>query len=250
MNMFSWYRILLIGIFAAAGITTAALLFVRAPYGRYTRAGWGPMIPARIAWIVMESPAVFVILGFYLAGTTKTSPLTIFILLWQAHYVYRTFVYPLLMRGGRKGFPVVLILMAMLFNGANGFVNGFHLFHSESIYPVSWLLDPRFLIGVFLFFWGMYIHIRCDYILRSLRGPDDTDYKIPKGSMYRYISAPNYFGEIIQWCGWALATWSLAGLAFAVFTAANLVPRALSHHRWYEQTFPEYPTHHNLLFRD
>jgi hypothetical protein len=24
-------------------------------------------------------------------------------------------------------------------------------------------------------------------------------------------------------------------------TSANLVPRAIAHHRWYRETFPEYP---------
>jgi len=55
------------------------------------------------------------------------------------------------------------------------------------------------------------------------------------------ISCPNYFGEIIEWFGWAIATWSLAGLAFAIFTFSNLVPRALAHHRWYLSKFPNYP---------
>ena len=35
--------------------------------------------------------------------------------------------------------------------------------------------------------------------------------------------------------------WSLAGLAFAVFTVANLLPRALATHRWYRAQFPDYP---------
>ena len=66
-------------------------------------------------------------------------------------------------------------------------------------------------------------------------------YKVPTGGAYRWISCPNYFGEIVQWCGWALATWSLGGLAFAVYTTANLAPRALDHHRWYRDNFPDYP---------
>ena len=49
------------------------------------------------------------------------------------------------------------------------------------------------------------------------------------------------FGEILQWFGFALASWSLAGLAFALYTAANLVPRALASHAWYRQQFQEYP---------
>ena len=199
------------------------------------------MVPAKIAWIVMELPAVFVILALYVTGSEKTTPLTVLILMWQLHYIYRTFIYPALMRGGGKGFPVVLILMAMVFNAANGFINGYYLFHGQRAYALSWLLDPRFIIGALFFLWGFYTHIRCDHILKNLRAPDETDYKIPYGNMYRYVSAPNYFGEIMQWCGWALAIWSPAGLAFAVFTAANLVPRGIAHHKWYVKTFPEYP---------
>ena len=241
MTLLSIYNILLIAIFAAAGVTFFLLMFVRAPYGRYARKGWGPVVSARAAWIIMEAPAVAVIFLFYLSAPAKTAPLTVFILMWQLHYLYRTFIYPMLMRGGKKEFPAVLILMAMLFNSANGYVNGYFLFHLRAISVSSWLLDPRFLAGCFIFFWGMYIHIRCDHLLRNLRGPGETEYKIPHGSMYRFVSAPNYFGETIQWFGWALATWSLAGLSFAVFTAANLIPRAISHHRWYAETFPEYP---------
>ena len=48
-------------------------------------------------------------------------------------------------------------------------------------------------------------------------------------------------GEIIEWSGFALMCWNLPALSFAVWTAANLIPRALSHHAWYRRTFPDYP---------
>ena len=35
--------------------------------------------------------------------------------------------------------------------------------------------------------------------------------------------------------------WATAGLAFAVYTAANLAPRAFSHHSWYKERFADYP---------
>ena len=47
--------------------------------------------------------------------------------------------------------------------------------------------------------------------------------------------------------GWALATWSLPGLAFAVWTVANLVPRARANHRWYRGRFPDYPKERRAL---
>jgi protein-S-isoprenylcysteine O-methyltransferase Ste14 len=65
--------------------------------------------------------------------------------------------------------------------------------------------------------------------------------------LYRWISCPNYLGEIVEWSGWALATWSLPGLAFAVWTAANLAPRAHSHHLWYREHFEDYPPQRKAL---
>jgi len=80
-----------------------------------------------------------------------------------------------------------------------------------------------------------------------LRQPGETGYRIPQGGLYRWISCLNYFGEIIEWAGWAIATWSLPGLAFAVWTFANLAPRARAHHAWYHQHFPEYPRERRAL---
>jgi protein-S-isoprenylcysteine O-methyltransferase Ste14 len=61
------------------------------------------------------------------------------------------------------------------------------------------------------------------------------------------VSSPNYLGEITIWLGWALATWSLPGLAFAFWTVANLLPRARANHTWYRQTFPDYPAERKAL---
>ena len=63
----------------------------------------------------------------------------------------------------------------------------------------------------------------------------------PLTGLYRWVSCPNYLGEVVLWIGWAVATRSMAGLAFAVWTIANLAPRAWAHHRWYRQQFEDYP---------
>ena len=70
---------------------------------------------------------------------------------------------------------------------------------------------------------------------------------MPHGELYRWISCPNYLGELIEWAGWAVATWSLPGLGFAVWTAANLVPRARANHRWYRSHFADYPNERKAL---
>ena len=64
---------------------------------------------------------------------------------------------------------------------------------------------------------------------------------------FEWVSCPNYLGEMTEWAGWALATWSLPGLAFAAYTAANLAPRALAHHDWYRERFPDYPPRRRAL---
>jgi protein-S-isoprenylcysteine O-methyltransferase Ste14 len=93
----------------------------------------------------------------------------------------------------------------------------------------------------------MVIHIQSDELLRNLRNTSGSGYKIPRGTLFKYVSCPNYLGEIIEWFGWALLTWSWAGLAFALFTVANLAPRALANHRWYQKQFPSYPPDRKAL---
>jgi steroid 5-alpha reductase family enzyme len=108
-------------------------------------------------------------------------------------------------------------------------------------YPTTWLVDFRFIFGAVLFFGGWYVNVRADALLSRLKTEGGDEYRVPHGSLYELVSCPNYLGEIVEWTGWAILTWSLAGLSFALYTAANLVPRALSNHRWYQQQFPDYP---------
>jgi protein-S-isoprenylcysteine O-methyltransferase Ste14 len=228
--------------FAYAAVVFVFLMFVSAPYGRHFRRGWGLTFPTWTAWLVMESPSFLVILAFFLLNIRHASAPAVFLfLLWEAHYLYRTFVYPFIIRGeARKKFPILLVVMAIAFNALNATVNGSWLF-VQWPYGAGWFHDPRFVLGILLFAAGFAIHTWSDRRLRLLRKPGETGYKVPKGGLFELISCPNYFGEILQWFGFALATWSWAGLSFAVFTLANIGPRAVSNHRWYLRTFPGYP---------
>jgi steroid 5-alpha reductase family enzyme len=136
--------------------------------------------------------------------------------------------------------PAAVSLMAIVFNVINAYLNARWLSELGS-YPRSWLADPRFLAGAALFLGGMALNISSDNTLFKLRKPGDEGYRIPHGGAYRWVSAPNYLGELIEWLGFALASWSLAGLAFFLFTFANLVPRAIANHKWYRHRFPDYP---------
>ena len=72
----------------------------------------------------------------------------------------------------------------------------------------------------------MLLNWQSDYIIRHLRKPGDTRHYLPQKGMYRYVTSANYFGEIVEWAGWAILTCSLSGLVFLWWTIANLVPRA------------------------
>jgi len=229
-------------VFAMAALTLMLLLWVTAPYGRHIRSGWGPTVPARVGWIIMESPATVLFAAVFFAGdrALATTPLVL-LALWQLHYINRTLVYPLRMRETGKRIPLSIVGMAIVFNCLNAYINARWISHFGD-YSAAWLSGPAFVWGTLCFFVGWIINQHADSTLFRLRQPHETDYKIPDGGLYRWISCPNYLGEMLEWIGWAIATWSLAGAAFAVFTVANLLPRALANHRWYQQEFADYPS--------
>ncbi len=236
----------LIAAWVALALLLAPIQFVIVPaYGRHRRANWGPEIGNRLGWIIMElvSPIAFLApLAAGLVAGAYSAPVYIFAFLWCAHYANRSLVYPLAMRTSVKTIPVAIVASAMLFNAANGWSNGYYLASPWADYGAEWLRDPRFIAGLALFLVGAAINIDADRrLIRMRRGVEHADYVIPQGGLFRYVSCPNHLGEIIEWSGFALACWNLPAAAFAIWTAANLGPRAWAHHRWYRRRFADYP---------
>jgi len=238
----AFYRALLVGFATLAAVIFAALLFISAPYGRHGREGFGPSIDATLGWVVMESPsALGMPLLFALGGQNHGAAGVTFLLLWEAHYLHRAFVFPLRRRGRSGRMPALVAAMAFTFNVANVYLNGRWLYHLGPLRGPDWLGDPRFVLGALLFVLGYAINLHADEVLLRLRRPGEKGYKIPQGGLYRWVSCPNYLGEVLEWCGFAICAWSPAAAVFALWTAANLVPRAISHHRWYKERFADYP---------
>ncbi|MCK5347261.1 MAG: DUF1295 domain-containing protein [Candidatus Heimdallarchaeota archaeon] len=237
------YLFLVIGI-----VVFVVLFFINAGYGRYTSKKWGFQLDNRIGWLIMEAvgPIGFFIL-FLLGNRTQNTVAVVFLLIWELHYIHRAFIYPFRIRGKTK-IPLVIVLMGLFFNAGNVYLQGRYLFLLSPVQSLDWLHDLRFIIGATMFVIAFSINLKSDQILRDLRKPGDSGgYKIPYGGMYLYISCPNYFGEILEWIAWAVLTWSLVGLVFAIWTGANLIPRALAHHKWYQEKFPDYPQNRKAI---
>ena len=237
------YDFLLGFIFIMSGFTFISTFFYTNPYGKFKKETEKFTIASLPGWLIMEFPCLVAFaLTFSLSKHRGALVPLVFLCLWQTHYLYRSIIFPLRMRDRKKRMPLMAVVVGFVFNCINGFLNGYAIGNlSPHLLDSQWLLTPYFIIGIILMITGVSINIHSDNVLRNLRKPGETGYKIPYGGMYRFISAPNYFGEIVEWCGLAIATLTPAALSFAIFSFSNLFPRAIAHHRWYLKTFENYP---------
>ena len=231
-----------------AVIVFFALFHIRAGYGRFYTRTWGPAVNNRLGWVLMEAPVFFLMLAFCLLSERQSSwPHVLLFLFFEIHYFQRSFVFPMLIRG--KGvMPLSVILMGLLFNALNAVMQGGWIFFvsPDDYYTPSWFTSPQFLAGTLVFITGMAINLHSDHIIRHLRQPGDTRHYLPQQGMFRYVTSANYFGEFTEWAGFALLTWSWAGAVFALWTFANLAPRANAIYDTYRLQFPEAFRQRNL----
>ena len=229
------YDFILVPWLILAILTFFLLFFVTAPYGKFSSSNWGILINYRIGWFIQEIISPISFSYFFLTGSTGKS-FTIWVLfsIWIFHYINRSIIFPLKIKNGSK-IPIPIILSAISFNIINGFINGYHLgnyafFDNEYIYSI------KFIIGILIFIIGLVINLHSDQILINIKNKN-IGYQIPKGGLYKFISCPNYLGEILEWVGFAIIAWSFPAFLFVIWTMANLIPRAKAQHIWYKEKF-------------
>lgn len=216
------------------------LYFITAGYGQFRTKRWGYSIDNRVAWFLMEAPVFFVMLIIWCrAGFPFHLPELILLGLFLVHYFQRSFVFPSLMKGHSR-MPLSIMMMGVLFNVINGIMQGGGLFW----FPIpaytqgaSYLLRWNAIVGIIVFLFGMIVNCHSDYVIRHLRQPGDTRHYLPQAGFYRYVTSANYFGELVEWIGFAIAAASPAAWVFALWTGANLIPRAHAIHRKYHEEF-------------
>ena len=235
-----FYRVLLVMTLIAAGVFIT-LYFVEAGYGILISKRWGRTIPNRWAWMFMEVP-VFVAMTLFWYFSDRRMELVpiVFFILFQTHYLQRAFIFPWIIRGQSR-MPLSIMFMGVTFNIANSYMQGVWIFYlaPDGMYGADWLLSPQFIAGTLLFLAGFTVNIWSDHIIRHLRKDGDTRHYLPQKGLFNYVTSANYFGEIVEWLGFALLTWSLSGLVFFIWTLANLVPRANATYKRYLKEFPD-----------
>ena len=210
------------------------------PVGRLQHGRSGSGVRAPLAWLLFELPALVTFPAIYLASGNLHPVGNVALGLWLAHYVHRSLIWCWLVPNRRATVSLSMCGSSIGFHLVNGGLLGWFLGYAAN-YPEQWLTDLRFIVGIGLFITGAALNIWADYRLRHLRRKAGDGPVIPSGGPFDFVCCPNLAGEIIEWIGFAMLMWSLPGLAFALWTVANLVPRAVWRRDWYRQNFEDFP---------
>ena len=238
------YNLILIPWLILAIISFLLLFKITAPYGKFSDRKYGVLINYKLGWFIQEiiSP-LFLFYFFYTGDIEKTFIHWFLIIIWVLHYINRSIIFPLRLKKSSK-MPISVILSAIFFNIINGFTNGYYL-GNLAAFSDEYFLNINFIMGLLFFIIGVSINVNSDNILIKIRN-QNKGYQIPNGKLYNFISCPNYLGEMIEWIGFALMCWSLPSLLFAIWTIANLFPRAIAQHKWYKNKF-DYPSNRKAI---
>jgi 3-oxo-5-alpha-steroid 4-dehydrogenase 1 len=242
--------------FVIVALTIVGSLFVQTPYGRFADGRYGISLDPRLGWFLMEFPASVAFLVTYFRGPHRFEPYPLFLLfVWCCHYANRGYLMPLLMRvpkDGKSSFGLMVVLVGWVVTSLHGYLNARWATTFHPTPGVAWFTDPRFLGGIALYYAGLAANLHADSVLRNLRTRDEVargerNYRLPTGGLFEYVTNASYFSELVLWAGFALFTWSPAGVFIFAVSAANLIPRAVATHRWYRERFPDYPKKRKVL---
>ena len=236
--------------FAFAALILLSSFFGTAQYGgRFGATQKGFKLGSKVGWIVMEIPGLAVFPIVFFLGRNAFEPVPLFFLgIWMMHYTNRALITPLLMRvqpGTKSSFDISVVLLGWVSLSLHGYFNAAYISELGDHFGNEWFRDPRFAVGLVIYLCGFVLNVRSDSILRNLRSknpsPDEPRYKIPYGGGFRFVTCPQYLGEITAFVGLAVMTWNLGAVFILALTVANLVPRALYTHKWFHKNFDDYP---------
>ncbi len=246
------YDSLLIGGFVYVILILVGSFFGTAAYGGRFSGGKrnkGLKLHAKTGWVLMEIPGLIVFPIVFFMGSKSDQVVPLFFLaIWMIHYANRALITPLLMRvqpGSTSSFSFNVVIAGWITIFLHGYFNAAYISELGDQYTADWFNDPRFQIGIVIYLIGFILNIHSDSILRNLRSknpsPDEPRYKIPYGGGFKFVTCPQYLGEILSFTGFAVMTWNLGAVFVLAMTMGNLIPRAYYTHRWFHKNFENYP---------
>ncbi|KAK9158980.1 hypothetical protein Scep_005554 [Stephania cephalantha] len=178
------------------------LQFLQAPYGKHFSPRWGPAISPTLAWLLMESPSVFLTLLLFPRGLHSSSPRSLSLIsLFLLHYLHRTFVYPFRLPPSSNKTPISIALLAFSFNLLNSYLQSRSISHYVDYDAEGGMgFWARFLGGLLVFLWGMSVNVRSDLALVRLRG-EGRGYRVPRGGGLRGSAVLIILGRLLSGLG-------------------------------------------------
>ncbi|XP_076396242.1 polyprenal reductase isoform X2 [Megachile rotundata] len=109
------------------------------------------------------------------------------------------------------------------------------------------------LICAMIFLISSYTQLKTNFILRNLRKDKNNEinttiYKIPHGGLFEYVSGALQITEIIIYLTMSIILWQSSTFHFiTIWVLVNQVSTAVLTHKWYIQTFQNYPKCRKIL---
>ena len=258
----TWLLILIINTTLANTASFCGFfLGLLAPYGSESKQPskipswmWGPKINSKLGWYIMEIPALMVAvlsITFYDIQDFITAPnhCQLAIGLFISHYINRGIVFPAKRGSSNSMESSSTFILGAIFNSGNAYCICRYLtkFGRDSILDET--TNVRIVLACLVFFTGAGINMMSDELLlqfsKKKKQEKDADVKkamVPGGFVvFEYVTAANYFGELMEWFGFFLLTYpSPASACFVYMTFCNLAPRAWNRHQRYIRDVPGY----------
>lgn len=151
------------------------LLFIPAPYGKFRNSLdsmgiFSKKIDGRLGFFWQEIPSVIVPFFVLLSNLGKIDSLAfLFFLLWQTHYIQRTFIYALIRMKSANQTTIMTSAMAFAFTSVNSYLTTKFAIFYPHYDPITIPKIARWFIGMMIFFLGLGANIWADQVLLDLR---------------------------------------------------------------------------------
>lgn len=252
----SIYDFILLISFIIVILASLGSIILIAPYGRFA-INSGIELNPKIGWWLMEIMATISFIFFYPQGPNAFKPVPlIFASLYLIHYANRGWYFPFSLRvdpNSKSSFSILVVISGFFVTSLHGYLNAMWYSKYCTYLNYEWLTTPTCIFGLILYEVSFWSTIYCESIIRNLRDVNPSKsttqrYKIPKGFLFEYVTSAQYFTELLGFLGWAIMTWSPAGLFIFSISCANLIPRAIGTHKWYLEKFKDtYPKNRKIL---